>query len=321
MAHLFEEIFELAEINIELSQIHAGVYPNEAFILNPRQLRGSDYLMRWSQGQWSEALLISAVATTSSLVAIPYGPSSTAPDKDVRETELYFERLDAANPASRKRPDLLIVTKQSFEEIKDRLNTIGGGPPNYPELPFAAESKLTFLLEKAVLAVECENSLWICKMMPDFNTRPRSMRRLGGKLGLPKGAVLPTVILKDEDRTKLGEWQAEFKIPIHIWHVFYDLGYGTSLDDLENHIALGEVEPSEQHFSNPGGSTKTKVIYKMPHYMAYPLCEVIKAPDLKAAHITDPNGHFLPYVRFEGGNARLLPPAMDVLNTLSSGDG
>lgn len=62
-------------------------------------------------GVWSEERLIQAVNETGQFFAIPYGPSSTAPEDDVREFELYFERwmfyersrmdsLDSKLPAS-----------------------------------------------------------------------------------------------------------------------------------------------------------------------------------------------------------------------------
>jgi hypothetical protein len=82
--------------------------PWAEFWLNPRRLRGSDFLMRWSQGVWSENRLIEAVNQTKEFFAIPYGPSGTAPTGSVREFELYFERLEAAGLGQIKRPDLLV---------------------------------------------------------------------------------------------------------------------------------------------------------------------------------------------------------------------
>lgn len=78
------------------------------FWLNSRRLRGSDFLMRWSQGVWSEHRLTEAVNETGKFFAIPYGPSGTAPTGSVREFELYFERLEAAGLGKIKRPDLLL---------------------------------------------------------------------------------------------------------------------------------------------------------------------------------------------------------------------
>ncbi len=34
------------------------------FIINPRRLRGSDFLMRWAQGRWSEEIVIRALNQT-----------------------------------------------------------------------------------------------------------------------------------------------------------------------------------------------------------------------------------------------------------------
>ena len=84
--------------------------PWSEFLLNPRRLRGSDFLMRWSQGRWSEERLIQALNATGRYFALPYGPSGVAPDNDVRAYELYFERLEAAGLGTVKRPDLLIYS-------------------------------------------------------------------------------------------------------------------------------------------------------------------------------------------------------------------
>ena len=91
------------------------------FLLNPRRLRGSDFLMRWSQGVWSEHQLIKAVRAQGECFALPYGPSGVAPDDDVREYELYFERLEAAGLGSIKRPDLLIMRKRDEEKVENIL--------------------------------------------------------------------------------------------------------------------------------------------------------------------------------------------------------
>ena len=62
------------------------------FYLNPRYLRGSDFLMRFSQGRWAEDIVVRTINATDDLRAIPYGPSSVAPSEPY-EMELYFERL------------------------------------------------------------------------------------------------------------------------------------------------------------------------------------------------------------------------------------
>ncbi|MBM3145123.1 MAG: hypothetical protein FJ010_09165, partial [Chloroflexi bacterium] len=50
------------------------------------------------------------VNETNQFIAIPYGPSRTAPEDDVREFELYFERLEAAAHI----PHLKIAAPQNY---------------------------------------------------------------------------------------------------------------------------------------------------------------------------------------------------------------
>ena len=106
--HLFERVLSVSKEDIELELRGFDDISWLDFWLNPRRLRGSDFLMRWSQGVWSEKRLIDAVNRTNKFYAIPYGPSGTAPTEDVRAFELYFERLEAAGLRNIKRPDLLV---------------------------------------------------------------------------------------------------------------------------------------------------------------------------------------------------------------------
>ncbi len=136
---------------------------------------------------------------------------------------------------------------------------------------------MQYLLSKAVMAVECENSLWKARQMPAYGARLRPMARLGGELGLPGNAVLPTVIMKEEDRGPLRRWQDQAQVPIHIWHVFYDLAFG---------LALNTAEAQEE-------------------------------PTLIADCVVDKNGHILPYVRFDGGRLAIVHEALDMLDEIA----
>ncbi len=287
------------------------------FLLNPRRLRGSDFLMRWSQGQWSEERLIQAVNETGAYFALPYGPSGTAPDSDVREFELYFERLERAGLGKLKRPDMLIFSAKNEGRARKIVESLGGKE----ELPFTPEGELRMrsLLEMAFLAIECENSLWKAKAMPDFGSQLTPQRRLGGRLGLKKSAVVPTVIIKEEDRSPLQQWQKQRSIPVHVWHVFYDMAVGISLDEADRLIAAGLIEPTEQVFQAPGGATTKKVIYKIYYQYAYELGASTSEPTLVADYIADKNGRILPYVRFQGGSLEIAAEAVDVLRRASEG--
>jgi hypothetical protein len=108
------------------------------FWLNPRRLRGSDFLMRWSQGVGSEKRIIEAVNQTKEFFAIPYGPSGTAPSSSVREFELYFERLEAVGLGKIKRPDLLIFSGADRVALEHEIGLLGGNS----ELPFIHEDDM-----------------------------------------------------------------------------------------------------------------------------------------------------------------------------------
>lgn len=310
--HPFERILSVSTEDIELELRGVKEISWADFWLNPRKLRGSDFLMRWSQRVWSEKRLIDAINKTNQFYSIAYGPSGTAPTNDVRAFELYFERLEAAGLGNIKRPDLLVFKIADKPFVDNFLADIGGEE----ELPFITEDMLQDLIQKAIIAVECENSLWVAEKMPDYKTPMKSQRRLGGQLGLAKNAVLPTVIIKEEDRVPLSKWQEENRIPIHAWHVFFDRAYGLSFDEAQRLVTDGLILPTEQVFQAPGGATTKKAIYKYYYHYAYPLGIASERPQLIPAFIEDKNGHILPYVKFEGGSLEIANEALNVLNQL-----
>lgn len=323
---LFDLVFGVSEEDIEFELRESALIPWADYWLNPRQLRGSDFLMRWSQGVWSENRLREALNSTGAFYALPYGPSGTAPEDDPRAVELYFLRLEEAGLGKLKRPDLLIFRECDRLEVEKTVYAVANADPNTAsfeeaarELPFTSEDHplIQHLLAKAIIAVECENSLWVAKKMPFFGSSLKPQKRLGGKLGLAKSAVLPTVILKDEDRQPLLAWQAKHHVPIHIWHVFYDLAFGLALDEAERLIAEGLIEPISQVFQAPGGQTTTKSIFKIYYHYAYELGEATEPPALIAAHVVDKSGHVLPYVKFDGGSLTFKPQAITELSRVA----
>ncbi|HEY7349347.1 MAG TPA: AccI family restriction endonuclease [Ktedonobacterales bacterium] len=315
---LFEDALSVTPEEIELELRGQAPAPWADFLLNPRRLRGSDFLMRVSQGQWSEHCLIQAVNATRQYLALPYGPSGTAPDQDhdVRAYELYFERLEAAGLGQLKRPDLLLFRREDEASVNKIIEKLGGEQ----ELPFIPEEHpaMVTLLSKAIIAVECENSLWKVRQMADYGAKLTPQKRLGGKPGLKKRAVLPTVIIKEEDLSPLSRWQVERGVPIHVWQAFYDLAFGLALDEAQELIESGKIEPTTQIFQAPGGATTKKTIYKFYYHYAYPLAEAVEEPKLEAASITDKNGHILPYVKFIGGTLKIHSEALSKLDSASS---
>lgn len=310
--HPFERVLSVSTIDFELELKGIKEIFWADFLLNPRKLRGSDFLMRWSQGVWAEKRLIDAINKTNQYYAIAYGPSGTAPTDDVRAFELYFERLEHAGLGNIKRPDLLVFKISDKPFVDTFLDTIGGEA----ELPFITEDKLQDLVQKAIIAVECENSLWVAEKMPAYSVPMRPQKRLGGKMGFSKSAVLPTIIIKEEDRIPLGKWQADNKIPIHVWHVFFDRAYGISFDEANRLVKEELIQPTIQIFQAPGGATTKKAIYKYYYHYAYPLGIANERPTLVPAYIEDKNGHILPYVKFEGGTLEIMEDALKVLTSM-----
>jgi len=310
----FDIALSIQETEIALIMSAVDDLPWADHILNPRRIRGSDFLMRWSQGRWSEERIVEAIDNTGRFIAVPYGPSGVAP-QNIEEAERYFERLEKAGLGKIKRPDLLVLPSAAKEEVDQIVAAIGG----FEELPFMPESepKVRRLLSWAIVAIECENSLWIAKKMPDYGLQLTPQRRLGGKKGLKKTAVVPTIILKEEDREPLRRWQIKHGIPVHIWHLFYDIGYGISLNNANKLIKSGLIEKTQQVFQAPSGAITRKIIYRIYYHYGYLVGETIENPIWVADSIVDKNGHILPYVRFEGGKIRLSQEALEVLEQLA----
>lgn len=326
----FEQFLQTTRIDVEIllpDLFEQGLYE---FFLNPRYLRGSDFLMRFSQGRWAEDIVVRTINATGDLRAIPYGPSSVAPSEPL-EMERYFERLDQAG-AIGKRPDLLILSRQAYEDVLPYLHEIG-----IENLPFTPETELDFLHSQAIIAVEVENSLWVAHRMPEYGkgtilleliTKRRRFRKPESKArweawvesvrrfceqsegrkhlqGFLESAKVPTVIVKEEDLDPLTAWESSFNIPIFIFHIFYDEAYYISLHEACELIDVGIITSTEQTFYAPGGPTTRKQIYKIWYTLAHPLGEIIEPPELLAKSIVDKNGHILPYVHFSGGRMTL----------------
>lgn len=310
------------------------------FYLNPRYLRGSDFLMRFSQGRWAEDILIRTINATVDFRAIPYGPSSVAPSEP-QEMERYFERLDKAGAAG-KQPDLLILPRDDYEAIRPELDEIG-----LINLPFTPEADLDFLRSRSIIAVEVENSLWVARKMPHYGqevklgeliTRKRRFRKPESIArwehwttsvrqfisasperkelkGFLESKKVPTIIIKDEDLAPVIEWESNFSVPIFVFHVFYDQAYYISLQKARELIEAGVILPTEQTFYAPSGPTTSKAIYKIWYTLAHPLGTLTRQPEMSAKFIQDKNGHILPYVHFSGGEMTLSEEILTLLRS------
>jgi hypothetical protein len=310
--NLFDRALSVPAEEIQIL-LHGDVpAPWSEFRLNRRRICGSHFITRWSQAVWSKEQLIGAVDETGGYFALPYGPASVAPDDDIRSFELYFERLENAQPAGMKRPDLLLFRSIDREAVTKAVERLGGES----ELPFTPETHagMHLLLRRAILAVKCESSLWIARDVPGWDTDFKPTSRLAGETGLKKNAGLPKVILSEENRSWLSDWQKRNRVPIHLWHVFFNSAFGLPLAEAQKLIDSGLIDATEQNFQAPSGTTTKKVVYDYHRQYAYPLASSLEPPELRANFLEDNNGHILPYVKFVGGSLSLAREAVGVLS-------
>lgn len=292
----------LDELAWELDQSDRFPSAELDFLINPRRLRGSDFLMRWSQGRWSEEVVMRALDQTGQFRVIPYGPSTIAPE-DPKELEAFFEKMDMIAQEG-KRPDVLLYDKDTFEWAKRTLEEQLGGLERMAETP---SHQVRDVITKARAALEIENSLWVTEKMPGFG-KPFSRYTRGKNKGRLKPAgIIPTIIIKVEDIPRLKQWEHDYRIPIYVVHVFYDRGYFIKFEHVLHLLDSGKLALETQRFTNPDGTaTSPKQIVKVPYVLCKEFGTVIN-PQLIPRTFVDKNGKVMTYVTFAGGEIQLAP--------------
>jgi hypothetical protein len=280
------------------------VLPSDAvsYYINPRRLRGSDFLMRWAQGRWSEDIVVRSLNQTDRYRVLPFGPSTVAPD-DPRELEAFFERMDAISIEG-KRPDLLLYARDTFQWAVQLLAERLGRAEIVPEIP---ASQIDDVIRRARAALEIENSLWVTEKMPGFG-KPFSRYTRGARKGQLKPAgIVPTIIVKEEDIPRLRQWEADYGVPLYVVHIFFDRGYFVRFRDILAMLEAGDVGFEAQRFTNPDGTAAaSKNVVKVP----YVLCKefgTVSGPTLVPRTFVDRNGKVMTYVTFQGGTISLSP--------------
>lgn len=299
--------------------------------LTPPNFRGSDFVMRYEQGRWSEDRILASINASDRYRALPYGRSGVGPKDKAKIPEYWAKYIKAESIG--KRPDLLVLRREDYERLHSQL-------PEDPTL--ATDEELKPFLEVAVCGIEAENSLWVAEKMTDY-----------GKTTLTKlSFIAPTVIVKREDEAPLMAWQNHFGIPICVVQVFYDRAYIVPLQQIVDGIkqiqaaAAGEgiktlglvsvdvkarkkaaddmqkrlgIFITEQAFPDARRATPTvKTIYRTHYTKTVNFGIVLKGnePAFKADSIVEDNGKVMPYVTFSGGVLDLLPEAEHFMDRL-----
>lgn len=274
---------------------------------NPPVFRGSDFAMRWLQGQWSEERILASINVTDEFRAVAYGRSDIGPE-DKEEIAEYW-RSYASIETVGKRPDLLMLARSDYDALAEEIDCLG-------DLTLRSDEELAPILEKSICGIEAENSLWVGRQMPHYGTE--TITRLDFKA--------PTVIVKEEDAPALLAWQSHFNIPVVVVHCFYDDAFAVTLDFVlesiqdarkveADRLAAGDTEKQARTASRArqkelgvllreqkyGDSTKT--IYRT-HYSRAALFGRVdpdNSPVAKPEVMIEPNGKILAYVAFSGG--------------------
>ncbi|MEW6359584.1 MAG: AccI family restriction endonuclease [Planctomycetota bacterium] len=270
------------------------------FLINPRRLRGSDFLMRWSQGRWSEDIVIATLNATKEFGVLPYGPSAVAPD-DPKELEQFFETMDRVAKKG-KRPDLLLYDKETFEwASKEVIHRIG----DLDKLPMTPSEGFVDIIGRTKAALDVENSLWVTEKMPGFGKSFSRFIRGKKKGRLKASGIVPTIIIKQEDIPGLPQWEQTSNVPIYVVHIFYDRGYFIQFREILKAVEQGDVGLEEQKYTNPDGTASSpKQIIKVPYILCKEFGKVCE-PQLMPKTFIDKNGKVMTYVVFSGGSIHL----------------
>jgi hypothetical protein len=300
----------------------------------PPVFRGSDFLMRYEQGQWAENRIIEAIQKSGTYWAFPYGRSGIGPS-DKEKIEAYWAAYIKAESTG-KRPDILVIRREDYERL-------GDPEQNFRDTTLATDEELAEYLKVAICGIEAENSLWRAEKMPHFGAK--KLTRLD--------FIAPTVIVKQEDESELIEWQTAFNIPICVVQVFFDRAYIVKLDFIVEAVskikavangegvaklgfepldmkarkrAVGQVQKevgvfiTEQAFLDSRSGTATKKTIYRTHYSVaheFGIVPINNEPQVQPAVIEEKNGKIMPYVRFIGGQLDLSLAAIEIFDQLA----
>ncbi len=283
----------------------------------PPQFRGSDFTMRWEQGRWAEEVVMKAINSTRQFRAIPYGRSQISVETDHQAKAEYWRNYVAVEK-NWKRPDFLLLRKSVV--VRNR----GAWRSLMRNSTVSSDQRLSPVLRHAICGLECENSLWKTKKMPDAGTTlPLSKLQI----------IAPRIWVKEEDTEGLSRWSRHFHRPIVVVQVFFDSAYAVTYKKLISRARrinklrseekknalqkkLGVILVRWGYPDSRTGRETNKLVYTCHHTVGVRFGDFLKSPGRKPRVITNKNGKMMPYVRFVGGRMRLTADAIDLLRTI-----
>jgi hypothetical protein len=270
--------------------------------------RGTDFLINWSIGFWSEECVLEAMNNLGHFIVFRYGVSRVGPFT-FEEFKKYYERLQKSYLHG-KRPDLIVFDKELYQRLSQDEKQI------LEKLVGLSNSEADPVIEKALFGVEVEVSKWHAEKMLQYHRQCQQQ-------GKRKSSIMgPTFTIKQEDLDPLTRWIRDFRKEIVVVQVFYDKAYIIPFSQALS-IIWEYYEWKCGRGSRPEG-IRAERDRKTGKYTYYISCQKYgrifgffnPTPSSEAKVLVDEKGMLWPMIEFVNGKLDVTQDARDLLNDI-----
>lgn len=195
---------------------------SDAITKVPRRGRGVDFEQRFKTSRWAEDLLLSALAKRG-FVAVRIGLSEVASDGSVPDPVADY-----------KVPDLIVFNPRDVPtRVAERVHRTDFTKIAPGQL--AAGTELGDWIRRALVAIEVEFSPYKAAEMSGRHWRPKPAAAIARRervAAQPSIPVAPNIWIKEEDLDPLLRWQALYRVPILVVHVFDQEAFAVTLESV-----------------------------------------------------------------------------------------
>jgi hypothetical protein len=171
--------------------------------------RGIDFEHRFFTSRWAEDLLINGLGTNHGLLTARFGLSEVRPDAELAYGTTEF-----------KEPDLLVYELAKLD-YAETMSLKGLDLVKQDRADFGPEGPMSFVLGKALAAIEVEFSPYKAREMAGRDWKPRTVEHWERRpLKHANPPTAPNIWVKEEDLEKLLTWERMFNVPIVVVHIF-----------------------------------------------------------------------------------------------------
>jgi hypothetical protein len=197
--------------------------------------RGTDFEHRFNTSRWAEDLLIHSLGSDIGFVTVRLGISEVRSAHDLQSYAL----------GDIKEPDLIVLPLDQLSPDELRMLSVGD-LSQLERDEFGDGGKYTFIMDKALAAIEVEFSPYRASEMKDRNWRAKSKEQWERRpLKHANPPVAPNIWVKLEDLDRLVRWQGLTGVPVVVVHLFDQEGFAVKLEELASfNVELNE-RPNE----------------------------------------------------------------------------